>query len=59
MHDDKLKGFEGGISYLSDAGGRIMPGLGKYVEPRDGLNLELTIDKSIQSIMERSLIKPW
>ena len=56
MHDDKLKGFEGGISYLSDAGGRIMPGSSeKYVEPRDGLNLELTIDKSIQSIMEREL----
>ena len=33
-----------------------MPGSSeKYVEPRDGLNLELTIDKSIQSIMEREL----
>lgn len=56
MHDDKLKGFEGGISYLSDAGGRMMPGSSeKYVEPRDGLDLELTIDKSIQAIMEREL----
>lgn len=54
--DDKLSGFNGNISYLSDAGGRLMPGSSeKYVEPRDGLNLELTIDKSIQSIMEREL----
>ncbi|WP_422660372.1 stage V sporulation protein D [Paenibacillus sp. EC2-1] len=54
--DDKLMGMNGNISYLSDAGGRLMPGSSeKYVEPRDGLNLELTIDKSIQSIMEREL----
>lgn len=33
-----------------------MPGSSeKYVEPKDGLNLKLTIDKSIQSIMEREL----
>ncbi|OOC60544.1 stage V sporulation protein D [Paenibacillus ihbetae] len=55
-HDDKLKGFNGNISYLSDAGGRLMPGSTEtYKEPRNGLNLELTIDKSIQSIMEREL----
>ncbi|MFC7681553.1 stage V sporulation protein D [Paenibacillus sp. GCM10028914] len=54
--DDKLSGLNGSISYLSDAGGRLMPGSSeKYMEPRDGLNLELTIDKSIQSIMEREL----
>lgn len=55
-YDDKLKGFDGNISYLSDAGGRLMPGSSeKYSEPKDGLSLELTIDKSIQSIMEREL----
>lgn len=55
-YDSELKGMNGSVSYLSDAGGRLMPGSSeKYVEPKDGLNLELTIDKSIQSIMEREL----
>lgn len=55
-YDEKLNGMNGSISFLSDAGGRIMPGSSeKYVEPKDGLNLELTIDKNIQSIMEREL----
>ncbi|MBR2563605.1 MAG: stage V sporulation protein D [Paenibacillus sp.] len=55
-YDDKLNGLNGSVSYLSDAAGRLMPGSSeKYVEPKDGLNLKLTIDKSIQSIMEREL----
>ncbi|WP_055107468.1 stage V sporulation protein D [Paenibacillus ihumii] len=55
-YDSKLSGMSGSISYLSDAGGRLMPGSSeKYVEPKDGLNLQLTIDKTIQSIMEREL----
>ncbi|GAB6990613.1 stage V sporulation protein D [Paenibacillus pini] len=55
-YDSRLKGLDGNVSYLSDAGGRLMPGSSeKYEEPQDGLNLELTIDKSIQSIMEREL----
>ncbi|MBP1999217.1 stage V sporulation protein D (sporulation-specific penicillin-binding protein) [Paenibacillus shirakamiensis] len=55
-YNDKLEGLNGSISFLSDASGRIMPNSSeKYVQPRDGLNLELTIDKNIQSIMEREL----
>ncbi|MHA0855844.1 stage V sporulation protein D [Paenibacillus sp. CMAA1364] len=55
-YDDKLKGLNGNISYLSDAAGRLMPGSSeKYAQPKDGLSLELTIDKSIQSIIEREL----
>lgn len=57
-YDDKLSGMNGSISFLSDAAGRLMPGSNeKYTEPKDGLTLELTIDKSIQSIMERELDK--
>lgn len=56
IYDKLLKGIAGNISYLSDAGGRLMPGSSeKYSAPQDGLNLELTIDKQIQSIMEREL----
>ncbi|MDO7905410.1 stage V sporulation protein D [Paenibacillus sp. JX-17] len=55
-YNDNLTGINGNIAYLSDAGGRLMPGSSeKYVAPKDGLNLELTIDKSIQSIIEREL----
>lgn len=56
IYDKLLKGSGGNISYLSDAGGRLMPGSSeKYSAPQDGLNLQLTIDKQIQSIMEREL----
>ncbi|MBU5674482.1 stage V sporulation protein D [Paenibacillus brevis] len=55
-YDSELSGKNGSVSYLSDAGGRLMPGSSeKYNEPKDGLNLTLTIDKSIQSIVEREL----
>ncbi|RCX22822.1 stage V sporulation protein D (sporulation-specific penicillin-binding protein) [Fontibacillus phaseoli] len=55
-YESELSGMNGSVSYLSDAGGRLMPGSSeKYAAPKDGLNLTLTIDKSIQSIMEREL----
>lgn len=55
-YDSALNGLRGSVSYLSDAGGRMMPdSTEKYVDPRDGLNLQLTIDKDIQTIMEREL----
>ncbi|WP_150266277.1 stage V sporulation protein D [Paenibacillus tepidiphilus] len=56
IYDKLLKGMDGNVSYLSDAGGRLMPGSSeKYTEPQEGLSLQLTIDKQIQSIMEREL----
>lgn len=56
VYDKLLQGIAGNISYLSDAGGRLMPGSSeKYSAPQDGLSLQLTIDKQIQSIMEREL----
>ncbi len=55
-YNDQLEGINGNISFLSDAKGRQMPGSSDtYLKPKDGLNLELTIDKQIQSIMEREL----
>ncbi|WP_410515123.1 stage V sporulation protein D [Paenibacillus sp. BR2-3] len=56
VYDKLLQGIRGNISYLSDAAGRLMPGSSEqYSEPEDGLSLQLTIDKQIQSIMEREL----
>ncbi len=56
MYDDLLQGIRGSVSYLAAANGKEMPNTSdKYVEPKDGLNLQLTIDRQIQSIMEREL----
>ncbi|MBW7473654.1 stage V sporulation protein D [Paenibacillus oenotherae] len=55
-YNDKLEGINGNISFLADAKGRQMPGSSDtFLKPRDGLNLELTIDKQVQMIMEREL----
>lgn len=55
-YDKMLSGFSGSISYLADASGRQIPNSSdEYVKPKDGLNLQLTIDKKIQSIMEREM----
>lgn len=54
--DAYLSGMNGSIANLVDASGRKMPNTSdKYVQPRDGLNLQLTLDKHIQSILEREL----
>ncbi|WP_127533506.1 stage V sporulation protein D [Paenibacillus kobensis] len=51
-----LEGIQGNVAYLADAAGNLMPGSGDtYNAPKDGLNLQLTIDKQIQTIMEREL----
>lgn len=55
-YDKFLKGERGSISYMADAAGREIPNTSeKYVQPRDGLSLQLTIDKHIQTMLEREL----
>jgi len=55
-HNDKLTGTGGMVSFLSDAAGRQMPNsTDTYVEPHEGLTLQLTIDQQIQTVMEREL----
>lgn len=55
-YDMFLKGVRGSISYMSDVKGREIPNTSqKFVEPRDGLILQLTLDKQIQTILEREL----
>ncbi len=55
-HDPYLQGVNGSVSFLADAKGREMPGsTERYSEPRDGMNLQLTLDKNIQTIIEREL----
>ncbi|MFC4617252.1 stage V sporulation protein D [Camelliibacillus cellulosilyticus] len=55
-YDDELKGERGHVDFFSDAQGNRMSSLkDKYVPPKDGLNLVLTIDERVQSIIEREL----
>ncbi|MFC4599408.1 stage V sporulation protein D [Cohnella hongkongensis] len=55
-YDKRLTGLRGSVSYLSDAAGRKMPqSSDQYVPPQDGLTLQLTIDQTIQSVVEREL----
>lgn len=55
-YDKELSGQAGSVSYLADAKGRQMPNSSdEYSKPRDGLTLQLTIDRHIQSMMEREL----
>ncbi|MHA6484733.1 stage V sporulation protein D [Paenibacillus sp. strain BS8-2] len=55
-YNEVLTGIGGNVTYLSDAAGRQMPNSSDtYVEPQEGLTLQLTIDKDIQAVMEREL----
>ncbi|MFD1955198.1 stage V sporulation protein D [Paenibacillus thailandensis] len=55
-YDSMLKAVRGSVSFLSDARGQQMPNSSDtYTEPKDGLTLQLTIDKQIQASMEREL----
>ncbi|MCS7459260.1 stage V sporulation protein D [Paenibacillus doosanensis] len=56
MYNKLLTGMRGSISYLADAAGRQMPNSSdEYVKPKDGMNLQLTIDNHLQSVLEREL----
>ncbi|NIK75872.1 stage V sporulation protein D (sporulation-specific penicillin-binding protein) [Paenibacillus castaneae] len=55
-YNTELSGIGGNVSFLSDAAGRQMPNSSDtYVEPKEGLTMQLTLDKRIQTVMEREL----
>ncbi|HHW38293.1 MAG TPA: stage V sporulation protein D [Bacillales bacterium] len=55
-YNEKLSGKRGHVSYISDAKGRKMPNsTDQYTPPIDGLNMKLTIDSRVQTIIEREL----
>lgn len=55
-YDEELKGEEGSVQFYSDAKGRRMPDIADdYTPPKDGLDLRLTIDTKIQTVIEREL----
>ncbi|ALC80962.1 MULTISPECIES: stage V sporulation protein D [Bacillus] len=56
FYDDDLKGTKGSVQFYSDAKGKRMPGeADDFTPPEDGLDLKLTIDSKVQTIVEREL----
>ncbi|MBS3942818.1 MAG: PASTA domain-containing protein [Dethiobacter sp.] len=57
-YEEYLKGREGRMFFPSDRKGRQIPhDIKRYVPPKEGLDLSLTIDESIQFIVERELAR--
>lgn len=54
-YDDYLTGASGSIQYYSDAKGGRLEMAENYVEPTDGIDIELTINYDIQVSIEREL----
>ena len=55
-YDDQLSGKKGQVEFYADAKGNRLPFLSDdYTPPLSGLNLKLTIDTRIQTIIEREL----
>lgn len=58
VYDKELRGKPGSIVIEYDARNREIPqAVHRYIPPRDGLHLQLTIDETIQYIVERELEK--
>ena len=54
-YEEQLKGRDGNIVFPTDNKGREIPGVRRYIPPKEGLDLYLTIDETIQFIVEREL----
>ena len=55
QYDDYLTGENGAIKYFSDAKGNKLELTDLYIEPQNGMDLQLTIDINIQQSIEREL----
>lgn len=55
--EDLLKGRDGHIVFPTDNKGREIPGVRRYIPPKEGMDLHLTIDETIQFIVERELAR--
>lgn len=55
QYDDYLMGENGAIKYFSDAKGNKLELTDLYIEPQDGMDLQLTIDINVQKSVEREL----
>ena len=55
QYDEYLTGAAGSIQYYSDAKGQKLKMAENYVEPTNGMDVELTINYEIQTTIEREL----
>lgn len=55
MYNSYLTGEYGAIKYLSDAKGNKLELTENYEKPQDGVNMTLTINYQLQSVVEREL----
>lgn len=55
QYDDYLTGEDGAIKYFSDAKGNKLELTDLYIEPQNGMDIQLTIDINIQKSVEREL----
>ncbi|MBE6183417.1 stage V sporulation protein D [Heyndrickxia ginsengihumi] len=55
-YDDVLSGKKGSVQFYADAKGKRMTKMSdEYKAPKDGLDLKLTVDTRVQTIIEREL----
>ncbi|MCS1350619.1 stage V sporulation protein D [Mechercharimyces sp. CAU 1602] len=55
-YDEGLRGSRGYVSFGADASGKKLPGgEERYTPPRDGMDLMLTVDEYIQTVLEREM----
>ena len=55
-YNDQLTGVNGRVEYKADLKGYLLPNSEKMVQsPQDGKNIQLTIDKTIQSFLDESM----
>lgn len=55
MYNDYLTGSYGSIKYFSDAKGQKLKLSEVYEQPQNGVNISLTVNYEIQSVLEREL----
>ena len=55
FYEEELEGRDGSIMFPTDNKGREIPGVRRFVPPKEGKDLYLTIDETIQFIVEREL----
>ena len=59
MYDRYLTGEYGAIKYISDAKGNKLELEETYMEAQDGMNLTLTINSKLQTVLEREINNAW
>lgn len=60
IYNKELSGVDGNVQYKSDLFGYLLPNSKKMIQPaKDGENVYLTIDRTIQNFLEASMTKVY